>query len=122
MKFSHSTTEQVNTGGTDRFSAWVQGRGWRRLEYGFKWGAFGGRGCVLHLQGSPSHDLGTIDDWLIDDIPVTVGMYGAWPTIAAVADRSVVIIDNPMSWHRIWLENSGGDTGDFVDIIANLTR
>lgn len=126
MDFSRAILTFVNTNG-DAFSDWVAAHGWSRLELGFKWDAFGGRSGILHLQGSPivtATGIGAEQDkWIIDDVPVVSGFYGAWPNIGATADRALLVISNPMSFHRVWFETTGGgDAADHIQIQATLSR
>lgn len=99
--------EYVHDSGADFFSAWVDGRGWRRVEFWvFPAGAITSQSVVLSLQASPLGDAGNDDP--IVTVPSTSGGFGLWPNLNATAGAAVIVVESPLAFMRIKYDHSAG--------------
>ena len=112
------------------WSDYLDCRGYRAVEIAIIWNAVVGNAGTLHLQASP---LAQVEPHrFIEDIPVTSGAFGDWPTVTADEGIAVIQLINPLSYHRIYFDGTAGtgiynladDAGNPTDmrIYATLVR
>jgi len=83
--------------------------GWRDLSVTLAWSAVASTSGTLSVEGTDD-PTGTIA------VPLTVDVaHGAWPTVGATADKSLVVLSDCPGYVRVvYTRSAGGGAGQFT--------
>lgn len=85
-------------GNADWTGAWVQCSPGSLLVFQASWTAVALTAGALEVQGTQDPAFAAAN---VITLPLTTGIWGAWPTVGPTADTAAVIIKNPMLFHRM---------------------
>lgn len=107
-------TKTVKKSGLADWTDQVDCSGFTLLEWGIEWTAAGAPAGDFTVDGKVDVNA---TRWL--PIPITVGFYGAWPTVAGVADAAGIVIKNPMPLMRLTWTHTGGGAANQFDVFTH---